>query len=90
MRIVRLIIAVLFATVSIPAVARDADFIKRPKALGKKMSIVHTFTSGTHINCRGSCSNGAQWDYWECPGSIVDTFCTFTCRPVPRAGCGNF
>ena len=84
--------AAAFLTVALaaPAVAQDAKFIKKPKAMGARVATVTTFHSGAHIFCQGNCSAGAPMVHWECKGSIVDTACALVCRPVPRAGCRNF
>ena len=91
MKIASLTAAAFLAAVSVaPAVAQDPKFIKKPKAMGAKVSTVSTFHSGARIFCQGNCSAGAPMVHWECPGSIVDTACAIVCRPIPRAGCRNF
>ena len=91
MRIASLAVAAFLAGASVvPAGAEYATFMKKPKVLGAKVSTVMTFSSGPHIFCKGRCSDGAAFEHWECPGSIVDTACALVCRPIPRPGCRAF
>lgn len=73
-----------------PAAAEFVPFIKKPKAMGQRLSTVSTFKSGPRIFCQGNCSAGAPMVHWECHGSIVDTVCAIVCRPIPRGECRNF
>ena len=91
MRIASLTLVAFFAVASaVPAVAEYATFMNKPKELGARVSTVMTFSSGPHIFCKGRCSDGAAFEHWECPGSIVDTACALVCRPIPRPGCRSF
>jgi len=89
MRIASLAVAALFAAASVlPATAEQAAFIKKPKALGSKMSTVETYggDQGGVINCRAACFNDGGWRYWQCKGSHADTMCQLRCSPPPPRG----
>jgi hypothetical protein len=88
MTIDRLTTLALFVAVSVvPAAAEKATFIKKPKVLGSEISTITTFSSHQHITCRGRCSKGAAWDYWQCKGTSLTVRCELICSPVPRPGC---
>src|SRR5262249_51232626 len=92
MRIASLIAAAFFAAASIvPTVAEQATFIKKPKALGEKISTVITYGTRSRRNCQGRCSKGAGWDYWQCKGTSEDMTCFIDCtEPSPHGQCKPF
>ena len=94
LKIVVLTIA-LFAVASVaPAAAQEqATFIKKPKALGGKESTVTTYramqdnnSSGSSINCSGTCFSDGVTRHWTCNGSHADVMCQLRCSPPPPKG----
>jgi hypothetical protein len=94
MRIASIALLALFAVASFePASAEDATFIKKPKALGSKDSTVTTYqaTSGSSINCSGTCFSDGVTRHWTCKGTHADVMCQLRCAPPPpKGGCLPF
>lgn len=89
MRITNLI-ALTFVAVAlvVPAVAKQATPIKKPKVLGERITTVTTYEAGSHINCQAKCSPNAGYEYWQCKGTHSDVRCFVDCRaPAPHGQC---
>jgi hypothetical protein len=83
------LLASLIAVVSFEAAsAEDVPFTKTPKNVGHRESTVTTFraTSGSTINCSGTCFSDGVLRHWRCSGTHADVVCHLSCSP-PRGGC---
>jgi hypothetical protein len=90
MRIASLALVALLAVASFgPASAEDAAFIAKPKLLGNKESTVTTYSSGSSINCSGTCFSDGVTRHWTCQGTHADVMCQLRCSP-PKGGCLPF
>lgn len=92
MRIAGVALVALFVFVSFgSASAEDAPFIAKPKVMGKRESMVTTFSSGSSINCSGTCFSDGVTRHWTCKGTHADVMCQLRCSPPPaKGGCLPF
>jgi hypothetical protein len=92
MRIASIALVAFFAIASFgPASAEDAAFTPKPKVLGCKKSVVTTYSSGSSINCSGTCFSDGVTRHWTCNGSHADVMCQLRCSPPPpKGGCLPF
>jgi hypothetical protein len=87
-----LAILAFFAAATVPALADQATFIKKPKGLAGKMSTVTTYRGdgggggGSVINCSGACFSDGGTRYWQCKGTHADVACFLSCSPPPPRG----
>ena len=73
------------------AAADDAPFVKKPRAMGSKVSTVSGFRAkkgdGVFMNCSGRCANGRTL-HWQCEitPDIIQMHCGLRCSPPPAQG----
>jgi hypothetical protein len=92
MRIASMALVALFVNASFgTASAQDAAFIAKPKMLGHKESMLTTYSSGSSINCSGTCFSDGVTRHWTCKGTHADVMCRLRCSPPPpKGGCLPF
>jgi hypothetical protein len=86
------LVAFVSIVMLVPADAQQATFMKKPKALGAKLSTVETraSTDGSHFMCRGKCDPASPWGYWRCDGTPSTVICVLSCVPIPKPECVAF